>query len=835
VGWLRSSIARKGIALLLFTAILFAADAICYRIALPISLDVRDGSGTLDVGGQIIQLGTIGQPIALEFPAHNPLVHEYQIDGTDSTNNFTLDTSYLETIANTPYYRFQAWMRDLDGTSTWTALSISASGAAPKSIPDPAQAALYSLPASSSLHVAFQWQRPETPMSFVVFTAKPSTLRVTLDRNDRSIAVQIGNKQTTSYFFPKDGAPFAAMVADFLVRILLWAVAILLAVLLLDLGASVLAAFLPVSLHSLKERATAAVQRLAALVSFRSRTDDATHDARAGQSSNAGRQDNFLSRGRTLFIKGMNSLQRASADSVKALSGAVHPLGIVALALNFVYVLWIALVEYRALPHIYDASAYLFGAKIIASGQLSVPAPLAADRFPGPFMVIFDGRWFTQYEPGTSLVLALGVKFGVPWLVEPVLGTLALLGIGLIAAKLYNRTIATLAVILGTLSPFYSYLAASYLSHAIELFFVVYGFWFFLRFARGAAGWNLPLSAACFGIGFFSRDTAIVFGCIVVVGVLVLSWRSVIADWRRWIVPGAAFVLVILVFVNLYQFYNLQLTGDPLVTPRTLFAPNDRLGFGTGIGFYGQHTLAAGFVNVDELLTILAIDLYGWPFYLTLVFLALPFITLRARAADWLMLAGAAIMTGFFIGYFYHGIYLGPRFLFDALPFFLILTARGIVAVAQTGSGIALSLASQFVSGRRMANVLSTSAISVGTVLVVLALIACNLLYYTPRQIALYDNFTNLPAETKVNTAQLLHPPVHHAIIVTGNALLYGYTLFALNDPSLSGDVLYAYAITPDDFAELRATFPGRQLYQLTIEQNGSVSYVAIPASRSNP
>ncbi len=121
------------------------------------------------------------------------------------------------------------------------------------------------------------------------------------------------------------------------------------------------------------------------------------------------------------------------------------------------------------------------------------------------------------------------------------------------------------------------------------------------------------------------------------------------------------------------------------MSPRTLFFAGDHYGFGQGVGFYGQHTLAAGFVNLDQLLVSLATDLYGWPFALTLPFLLIPFLARRAVAADVVMLVGAAAMTFAFVGYFYAGIYLGPRYLYEALPFLLILTARGWLALAAVG------------------------------------------------------------------------------------------------------------------------------------------------------
>ena len=104
---------------------------------------------------------------------------------------------------------------------------------------------------------------------------------------------------------------------------------------------------------------------------------------------------------------------------------ALHPIALVALAGSCLFVSWIASMQYHALPHIYDADTYIFGAKMYAIGQLSVPVPLAVEHFPGSFMVQFHGRWFPQYPPGTSLTLVPGIWLGLPWLVEPLLGTCA--------------------------------------------------------------------------------------------------------------------------------------------------------------------------------------------------------------------------------------------------------------------------------------------------------------------------------------------------------------------------------------------------------------------------
>ena len=792
--------------LLLLVLILLVIDALCYSASLPVEIDMRGGAAILRVDSQTLSLGRVSTPIELQFAPHDPVVHEYQLDGTDSTNNLTLDPAYLHSISSSPYYRFQAWMRDLDGTSHWRDLEVWANGRTAGGIDWPSNGSQVALPPAAMLRVSVRLQRPETPMTLNLITANGTVLHITLDRNGRQIAVtrdvpgQGDNQPVASAFFPIDSLPFVAMAVDTLVRIMLWAVVVLLLVLIGESGIALVRAQ-----WAHPQRGTSQIQP-----DFPTMPPGKARSLRETQ-------------------RGVNAVSLGARKCWQSLTKAIHPVALIALAGSLIFVAWISLVQYNAEPHIYDASAYLFAAKMYATGHLSVPIAPAIDRFPGPFMVQFNGQWFGQYAPGTSLTLVPGIWLGVPWLVEPILGTLALLGIGLIAARLYDRRVATLAILLGILSPFYSYLAASYLSHAVALLYLVWGFWALLRFAQGEAGWNLPLAAACFGIAALARDLiAVLFVVIVLPGVLILSWRRLRQDWRRWIIPGISCIAVVIIFLSFYFVFNTTLTGSPWMTPRSLFFAGDHWGFGQGVGFYGQHTLAAGFVNLDELLTILQIDLFGWPFYLTLAFLALPFLTRRAVGADWLMLTGAAIITGAFIGYFYHGIYLGPRYLFETLPFLLMLTARGILTLGATGiaAGRAAGqwLENKLLSGKMRAR----PAISIVTVALVAILIACNLVYYMPRQIVLHTNYTGLPAGYNIDVSQVYHAPLHNAIVVTDDYTIYQFVLFPLNDPMLHGDVIYAWASDPQQYAELRNAFPGRVIYQMEIEPGGAVRFVSV-------
>lgn len=809
----RRSFRRDFIVLIFLLVSLLLADYLCYQQALPVTLDEQGGNTILHVGSESIALGSIGTPIALQLAPYDPIIHEYQIDGSDSTNNFTLDTTYLHSIASSPYYRFQAWMRNLDGTSRWSDLRIYNNGSLLTSQNWPANGTtilLHSVPppsavqspevSATSLHVQLLLRRPETPMTLNLMMADNTTIQITLDRNNRKITVTHSvngqSSQISSTFFPVDALPFAMMVLDTLIRTMLWAILVLLGVLICE---GLLALFGEIWTQLIQSRAVEASQEEpASLMPDRTKTK-ITGNTRS-----------------SFIIRWWHNVV-----------SAIHPVALVALLGSLCFVAWIAYVQYHAEPHIYDASAYLFSAKMYAAGHLSAPIPPAADRFPGPFMVQYAGRWFGQYPPGTGLTLVPGIWLGVPWLVEPLLGTLALFGIGLVAARLYDRRVATLAILLGVLSPFYSYLAASYLSHTVALFYLVWGVWALMRFLQDEEKWNLPLAVFLFGMAALTRDlVAILFVATIATGLMILFWRKVRAVRAWWSIPGFFSIGVILVFVCISLGFNDLLTHNPLVTSRTLFFAGDRFGFGQGIGFYGQHTLAAGFVNLDELLTALAIDLYGWPFYLTLAFCLLPFLTRRARGADWFCLISAIILTSAYIGYFYHGIYLGPRYLFEALPFLLILTARGILTLGSAGIDIGQALRNRWRAS--VETVLPRATISIPTFTLVTLLVLCNLLYFLPRQIELHRNFSSLPPGYQIDLDEVYHPPIHNAIVVTNDYTIYQLVLFPLNDPQLHNDVIYAWINSTADYTELRAAFPYRKLYHLDISPNGSVHYTEI-------
>src|SRR5262249_29319978 len=189
-----------------------------------------------------------------------------------------------------------------------------------------------------------------------------------------------------------------------------------------------------------------------------------------------------------------------------------------------------------------------------------------------------------------------------------------------------------------------------------------------------------------------------------------------------------------------------------------------------------------------------------WPFLLALALLPWAYLVGR-RVTRWDILFGAMIvlLLALQVGYFYHGIYLGPRYLYEALPFLLLLTARGATGLA-AASGLAARWAWPAIHlalTKRTATVAGRLAVAG----MLIALIACNTLYYLPRQVTLRTNYSGLPIWEPVDVGAIYAFQQPRALVVTDDRAIYSYVLFPLNDPNLTDQTIYAFAATSDDRA----------------------------------
>ena len=441
---------------------------------------------------------------------------------------------------------------------------------------------------------------------------------------------------------------------------------------------------------------------------------------------------------------------------------------------------------YHQMPHILDAMSYTFQAGLFASGRLALDAGPLAQALRGPFEVLLNGRLFSQYPPGAAAAYALGQLVGLEWLVGPVACLALLAATRWTASVLFGPRCGLAVLCLGVLSPFVLFQAGSFLSHPIAGGLLAVALAAFVAGDRDGKERWYALSGALLGAAFLTREASSVLFAVPLAARLVATQR-----WQplTWIVAtGMPFVLV-------YLLYNAQLTGSALLLPRTIFNAADHFGFGDGIGFHTRHTIAAGLANTDELLTLLQFDLFGWPPLFALGLLGLPFLFGRARTWDVLAAGGVLAFVVAYAAYFYHGIALGPRYYFEAMPWLLLLAGRGAQVLARLARS-------------RVAAVVVLGSLSLNT-----------LLFYLPSEIQRRADFSAMPGQRKISLSfvqagvfgpHLVGVP-SPSLVVTDDWWLYNASLAALNCPRLPDcPVLFAFAGTSDDVSFLRAQYPDR-------------------------
>jgi hypothetical protein len=718
-----------------------------------------DGSSmSVSVGGMTNTV-EIDRPVqSLTFEPIPSYDREYQIDGSDSTNNLTYDGDYFAQFSTTPYYRFQAWLRDEGSYSSWRNLVIRDDGQhviARDARPESEVAR--DLPPAFDLTVDFH--RMEAPRAITFGDDAGGQVHLEVNRNDKWVQIARlvpgePDEQLANWYLPFDWLPELAEVLYLLMRSC--ALALWLVVLLVPL-----AAILP---------------------------------------------------RRILVVPGR-------------LTQVLVPVLALALALGTTLYLTIFVLDRRT--HIYDAMSYYFQAKTFASGMVAAPNPAVPEAFWLPFTVHNGGKWFSMYSPGTALVLAVGFLVGVPWLIEPLLAIAGALLVYGFARRQYGLHTALLAVVLMASSPFLRLQAASFMSHVPGMFWGALLFYAATRYSeKRATVWAIT-GAAALGFLMLTREmSAILYAATL--GAYwawrwVVAWRRAPGDRRRQLGDLAAVILCLALFAGVYLAYNKALTGSLTTLPRTLFSVTEnKYGFGEGVGFYGRHTPGAGLVNADEMLTSLTIYLFGWPFYVSLALIALPFLLRRARTWDFVH---GAVVGGFvlaYIGLYYHGIAYGPRYYFDAMPSLVLLSARGFVVLAEAAAAIFQR------AGWREAWPRARTA----ALILCIALLACGSIYFWPQQARLYRPVSDPPGAGDLALSDFLQqspvvrkPGEHPAMIVTRTRDLME-SFGPMNCPRLDCQTIFAFSPSEETDQKLRAAYPGRDWYSVRSDNGKLVAEV---------
>lgn len=751
--------------------ILFIVFLITYLIGISeakmlIKLQKVNNEVSLQIDRKAINFPASAENVSsIVFARKNNLRHEIQIDGSDSMNNFNYDENYFRKMSDGYYYKIYNFIRGGELYSKWLSVKIidDESGRIffEREIEQQDSEIILPLfPEKSTIEIVLSY--PEKPVSLSYKTQAGEEYLLQLNRNDRYLRVikyTPGGQaeKIADEYFPENPRPFAGENLIMLSRIML---------------TSIILAVFSIAVSSLSKKIVSGFK---------------------------------ISKVPELYFMKLN--KKTFIDKFAA----------VFIIASFFFVSYISYFLYQGMPHVLDAISYLNQAKIFASGQLYAEVTRENMFLGGPFMNAYEGKWFAVFGPGTPMFLAIGIFVNAPWIIMPVFGALSLISMYLLGRKWYGSKTALLSLVLVVFSPFYSFIAASYLSHPSSLFFLVISLYFWDRFCRGLVKGRkslmmIFLSAFFLGFAFLVREAiSVFFGAAGILGLLIIYISAILKRVKISSVINYLifYLFVFSVFVIIYFVYNSILTGSVFILPRWLFFSGDRYGFGEGIGFYGEHNLAAGLVILEQLLTSIQFELFGWIFPFTFAFIAVLFISGKANRFDYLGLGFIFLIFAMHVPYYYHSIAIGPRHLYEAIPFFAFLTARGIAILA----GLAKEAGGKNVFGMWP------------VVLVVMIMFGYNIFYYTPRKIELYNAFTGLPSYINLDSKSIYRNNLKNAVVITDNWLYYFQVLSAMNDPRGRGEVLYVYLPNTEKLEKVREVYGSREIYKLRVEYDGEVFF----------
>ncbi|MFC2023281.1 ArnT family glycosyltransferase [Chloroflexota bacterium] len=461
--------------------------------------------------------------------------------------------------------------------------------------------------------------------------------------------------------------------------------------------------------------------------------------------------------------------------------------------LAFIATAAVSYFAFERLPHLEDEVAYLFQARTMALGRLTVASPAHPQAFWTPFVLDHQGQRFGKYPPAWPAALSLGVLAGFPWLVNPVLAALALYLVYRLGKSLCDERTGLLAAVLGLTSPLFLVLGGSYLSHLATLVWLLLFTLWFVWTAQGRGRWFAFGAGLALGMAFLTRSlTAAAYAAPFAVYSLVqvLTRRQEHSLHYLLVAAGAGGLSLLL------PVYQWAVTGDPWLNPYLLWWPYDRLGFGPGIGAMpGGHAPRWAWINLKQDLSRSATDILGWP-ALSFLPILLGVLLRPRRLLDWGLLVPFVCLV---VAYIFYWIgspsrLWGPRYYFEGFPGLWLLAAVGLLKVWEWGRGL-----------QRWAQP--------AMVALFVLLVSTGLVANLPARMAQAHGFYGI---TRSQFKPIDEAQLHNALVIVyaERWLEYGAMLGSMN-PTLDDDIVYARGSSEELDAAVADEYPGRSVYYL--------------------
>ena len=284
----------------------------------------------------------------------------------------------------------------------------------------------------------------------------------------------------------------------------------------------------------------------------------------------------FIASAFVFFLLGMF----AKDKSLKTFDFFVEKRYLIFPFLGFLFPALIAVFVFDTIPHVIDASHFLWTARVfIETGHFHLPESELYEYYQNTFNVHINGRFFSLFLPGFSLLLVPFELLGISQLFTPLCNGIAVLLLGKIADRQFDAKTSFFAMFFALFSSFYLFMGASYMTHPLNLMLTLLTVYLvmisenrksFLILAGLATAWTL-----------FIRPQNAFF---VYTGVLLLMFS------KKMKFRSAVIFTIPFIFIGfLLMFYNYFYTGNPMLFPQDVYffirEPYKfchRMGFGKG-------------------------------------------------------------------------------------------------------------------------------------------------------------------------------------------------------------------------------------------------------------
>lgn len=492
-------------------------------------------------------------------------------------------------------------------------------------------------------------------------------------------------------------------------------------------------------------------------------------------------------------------------------SGGAPGMRRIILVYGFFFILTVVTTGYltvfvlEAIPHVQDSVITLFQAKTFASGHLYLPEPPAPKAFKFFIMKMMNGRWFSPYMFAHSLFMAIGVLLGAPWIIPPICCGVTVVALLAAGRRVAGWSCGIVAASLALSSPFFLGLGSSFMSHTSAIMTQSLALLFFIRTFQERKIRNPILFGLFLGLLFNNRPIpAMVSG--VIYGVFVLSGiRN--GEWKRmkhafWGLAGFGFMFL------LYMGYNYGITDNPLLSPYEYsWKMTGAKRLNTPIPMVMR--------NHNTLLRYLVFQFQNWPPWLNLSLMLIP--VFFPKKSYWTVLL---YIQFFFVSILVNlwpnpAVMYGPRYFFEAMPFFLILSGIGIACLGDKFAKIP-----KF--GRIYAIYPGAFRVCMSGIVLALCMMSAWIFYtngkywgakeyFIPKTVRELRGFNySIPT---IRDFIEKHKPKNALIFIEpgGGWVPYGNAIY-LNSPSLDGPVVLCKKLDPATNRKVVEAFPGREL-----------------------